>query len=338
MTDFQRHSIRILGVALMLLCGPMVLSAQGLEDDPLDGIGGPDSLRVADSIAAGLYADSLRIEEWRVGLYLGINRNIYSVEQMKGLPDVPSCCPGYDAGDGFGVAVGGMVETPISEAVSVGGRLYLNTYNGSLVDNEEILLDREGEPVPGLIEHRIDAEIWSLAIEPVVTLAINPEARVFAGLRGDVIVKWKYDQQERLAEPDDLVFENGSPVRLERNGEIPDANRFYGTFVGGVRYDIYLEDREWAIAPEISFYFSPTPVVKEETWNIYGVRLSLLAQMIEWEEPDDRDRTSDFVPPPTGPPVSLRKEEIPSVSGGAGAGAGAAAEKAGSARSTEGRP
>lgn len=334
MTRFNANIMlgRLVAIVAVLAMLPMLAAAQGVDPvSPVDGPGADtarttDTLRTTRVIDTLRSLDTLRTEEWRAGIYAGVNRNIYSASEMTGLPGVPSCCPGFNDGDGFGVAIGGMVETPVDGALSVGARLYLNTYDGSLVHSEEVLLDREGEAVNGVIEHRIDAEIWSLAIEPILSFGVTEEARLFAGLRGDIIVKKLFSQEERLVEPDDLVFETGTSTRLEYDGTIPDAASFYGTFVAGLRYDVYFDDKEWAFAPEISFYYSPTPVVRGETWNIYGLRLALVGQMIEWDEPEDRaERFGEFIPPPEGPPVSVTEKTLDDAAGAGGAGAAGAA-------------
>lgn len=220
-------------------------------------------------------------ERWRLGVFFGVNLNNYTANNLQGLPGFPSCCPGYEGGSGVGIVAGGLVEYPFTNLFSLGARLYLATYNGALKDEEVTTVDVNGFAETAIFEHRINADIWTVAIEPVAMFNVTPEFSVFAGLRGDYAFKKDFHQQERILSPDDILYENNSQERLTFEGELPDAASFYGSIVAGASYDIEIGEKgEWVVSPEVSFWYGPTPVIANESWKIHGLRLGISGQFL----------------------------------------------------------
>ena len=269
--------------AIPVLLGVLLLTALPATD--LSAQPGGEDRSPADSVLA-LGGDTTRpLESWRAGVYLGLNRMIYTADDLQGLPGIPSCCPGYDQGGGIGVAVGAMAETPINEWFSVGGRLYINTYNGALIHEETVVVDDEGFATEAIFQHRIDADIWATSIEPVAVFGFSEDAKFFTGFRGDVIVRKLFRQEERILEPETIVFENGKNVRMEYEGSIPGGTSFQGSAVFGFRYDFYVDsDRQWVVSPEISGWYSLSPVVADESWKSHGIRIAFIGQYLRYEQ------------------------------------------------------
>ena len=294
---------------VMVLGGMLMQSTEVRCQTP-----GAESRSSADSSArllpASLYG-TMRKEAWRAGVYLGLNFNIYTADELKGMPGVPNCCPGFNGGNGIGIAAGGLAETPLNDWFSVGGRLYLSTYNGALTDTEGEVVDDAGSAADAVFEHRIDAEIWGVAIEPIGLFEVAEDVKVFGGVRGDVILRKLFSQREEILEPSNIVYENGRRIRLEYSGSVPNGTSFQGSVVAGVRYDVHLgEHREWVVAPELSAWYSPTPVIREESWKAHGVRLAVSGQYLRYEQeeypldplvpPLDRGKTG-YETEPVGP-------------------------------------
>lgn len=266
----------------------------------------PGGLRDVSKDSLSLSAPTYRLEAWRAGVYLGLNLNHYVADNMEGMPGVPNCCPGFDEGNGIGIASGMMVETPINDWFSVGGRLYMSTYNGALVEEEdEVVDDGSGLAANGVFEHRIDADIWAVAVEPIVVFGVVDEVKLFTGVRGDVIVRKLFAQKEEILEPSDILYENGKRTRLEYDGAVPNGTSFQAAIVAGVRYDFFVdENREWAISPELSAWYSPSPVIRDESWKIHGVRLAFIGQYLSYQQ-------EEYPMGPVPPPVGLEKMDTP---------------------------
>ncbi len=280
----------LIALALLLLVG------SALQSSAQTTTGSDPEISADSSMTVGLDS-TMRVEAWRAGIYLGLNRTIYSADNMQGLPGVPNCCPGFNSGGGIGIAAGAMAETPLNEWLAVGGRLYVNTYNGALIHEESEIVDDEGFATEAIFEHRIDADIWAVSIEPVIVFDLEDELKLFTGLRGDVIVRKLFDQKETILQPSNLVFENGKTTRLEFDGTVPNGTSFHGSIILGARYDFYIDsDDEWVISPEISGWYSPTPVVENESWKIHGIRLALIAQYLRY---DQEEKMLEDIPPPS---------------------------------------
>ncbi len=279
--------------AIPVLLGVLLLTALPAGD--LSAQPGGESVSPSDSTLA--LGDTTRpLESWRAGIYLGLNRMIYTADDLQGLPGIPGCCPGYDQGGGLGIAVGAMAETPINEWFSVGGRLYINTYNGALIHEETVVVDDEGFATEAIFQHRIDADIWATSIEPVAVFGFSEDAKFFTGFRGDVIVRKLFRQEERILEPETIVFENGKNVRMEYEGTIPGGTSFQGSAVFGFRYDFYVDpNRQWVVSPEISGWYSFSPIVSEESWKSHGIRIAFIGQYLSYEQ---EERTMEEVSGP----------------------------------------
>ncbi len=280
----------LIALALLLLVG------SAFQSSAQTTTGSDPEISADSSMTVGLDS-TMRVEAWRAGIYLGLNRTIYSADNMLGLPGVPNCCSGFNSGGGIGIAAGAMAETPLNEWLAVGGRLYVNTYNGALIYEESEIVDDEGFATEAIFEHRIDADIWTVSIEPVIVFDLEDQLKLFTGLRGDVIVRKLFDQKETILQPSNLVFENGKTTRLEFDGTVPNGTSFHGSIILGARYDFYIDsDDEWVISPEISGWYSPTRVVENESWKIHGIRLALIAQYLRY---DQEEKMLEDIPPPS---------------------------------------
>ena len=313
-------SARYLQALIVLFCaflpsllGTDSLVAQGSDTTGIETVASRDSILKHRTFP----------ERWRLGVFFSFNLNSYVANNMSGLPGVPNCCPGYEGGNGVGVAVGGLFEYPFDKRFSLGARLYLATYNGALKDEEYTTVDVNGMAADAIFEHRINADIWTVAIEPVAMFNVTPDFSIFAGLRGDYAFKKNFHQQERILSPDEIVYDdNGSKERLTFEGEIPDATSFYGSVVAGASYDIKLgKADEWVISPEVMLWYGPTPIMADESWKINGLRLGISGQFLKLVTPedillDDDGPVKDSDDTPYDDDEELRKKRHGSGSGG----------------------
>lgn len=275
--------------ASLLLCISILLNAASLQ---AQGGGGTVPTPSDDSTSVPLdpMLITLGPEEWRIGVYFGINLNRYSADNITGMAGVPSCCPGYDGGNGFGLAFGGLIQYPVNDLLSIGGRIYLQTYNGALIDEETETVDGGGFAETAVLEHRIDADIWSVALEPIVGVNVTDELKIFGGLRGDVIVKKHFSQRERILSPGDISFENDRTERMVFEGQIPRQTSMQGSILGGASYDFEFGDEgQFVLSPEVSFWYGLSPVVEDESWKIHGARFAVSAQFLRFADPEEEE-------------------------------------------------
>ncbi|MBL0176613.1 MAG: OmpA family protein [Ignavibacteria bacterium] len=236
-----------------------------------------------------------------LGAYAGYQRNFYRAD-MTGLPGTPSCCPRYTDGDGGGFALGGLVEVPLSGAWMLQVRAGFAMHDGVLADTEPQVVLVGGAAVPALIEHRMDARISTMGVEPLIGYSPLDRLGVYVGGRIGYVSGSTFDQKETLVEPAGVgTFENNRRTRNEYAGlPIPDASSLYTGLLGLVSYKLPLSrSGAWWLVPELS----------------YTIGLNRLSSGVEWKTDHARAGLSvqyAFLPappaPPPPPPVQISKD------------------------------
>ncbi|MBK7412207.1 MAG: hypothetical protein IPI29_06600 [Ignavibacteria bacterium] len=99
--------------------------------------------------------DSTPYRERSVGAYGSVGLNMHSAD-IKGLPGIPSCCPTYSTGTGFGFSVGGLYDHVFSPSLSLLGRVGLMGAGGTLTATENTLINTDGSEVQGTFVHTLN--------------------------------------------------------------------------------------------------------------------------------------------------------------------------------------
>lgn len=258
-----------------------------------------DSSRIPSKTTTETIKDP--VELWRAGIYAGMNRNVYSADEISGLPTVPSCCPSYTSGGGFGAVLGWNGGFPLGGKWGLALRVAYNSYGGSLRTEELETVDANHERVLATFEHTIEALVRGVSFESQATYKIYPRLFATAGFRGDFLIEKWFHQQEFLASPEGITYENGKRTRLEFEGDIPQASSLLGAVTAGLRYDLPLSRRgDIILSPELSAWYGLSDVVKDLPWGIHGMRLGVSLQFVRLRWPERRRRIE---PIRTGPLV-----------------------------------
>lgn len=207
------------------------------------------------------------------GVSAGFNLNMYSAD-FRSFPNVPSCCPMYQDGSGSGLSFGLLYETPFSDNMRLGFRGGYSSRSSTLKRTETTVVSGN---VPGVFEHRVDASLADLGIEPL--FQYNPFASLWVNLGGRIgyVSTSTFSQKESLVSPSNGVFPNGSSTRNEFNNiAIPDASSMYAAVLGGVSYDLPLNAKSTLLlSPEILYSLGLTPVVSGLKWSSNSLRLGI---------------------------------------------------------------
>lgn len=280
------------------------------HDDPVD----PSIISTDTNLA-----NAGPTELWRAGIYAGMNRNVFSADEISGLPEVPSCCPSYSSGGGFGAVIGWTFGLPLTGDWSTNWRIVYNNYGGELRTVELETVDAEHERVLATFEHTIEARVQGLSLEGLASFKAYRSLFVSAGFRGDYILeKWFY-QREFLASPEGITYENGKRTRLEFEGEIPRANTLQAAVVGSVRYDLPLgASGDIVLSPEITAWYGLTDVVKDLPWGIHGIRFGTSLQFVWLSRPKVWEEWKEIKPIRSGPLVPSATEHPPTIGGESG--------------------
>lgn len=235
-----------------------------------------------------------------VGVHADYQRNLYQAD-MRGLPGFPSCCPRYEGGSGSGFALGALYQIPLEGAWLLQFRASYSIHNGTLTDSEPMSVLIGNAPVSALVEHRIDARIASVGIEPLVGYTPMEGVGLFLGGRIAYVTGALFDQEERLVQPEGVgTFENNRRTRNEvTDAPIPDASSLYTGLLGVANYRVPLSrDGVWHLVPEISYMLGLNRLSGGAAWTAGNVRTGVSVQYALLPSPPEPPPPPEPQPPP----------------------------------------
>ncbi|MGE3800629.1 MAG: OmpA family protein [Candidatus Kapaibacterium sp.] len=212
---------------------------------------------------------------WQAGLYTGAAPTFFTAD-MRGLPGVPSCCPTYDGGSGFGLFAGVLFDYPISTDLQIGTRIGLRLTSGEFKAEEVQFLDNGVGGVEGQVEHTIASELMRVEVEPGITYQIISGLRGRIGLGVDLFAKGTFEQQERLLAPGNVRFENDQRERMTFNGKIPELNSVGLTLAPSLNYTLPMNRQgSLLLTPELGGRIGLTELVPGTSWRLNEIHLGI---------------------------------------------------------------
>ncbi|TAL67076.1 MAG: OmpA family protein [Bacteroidetes bacterium] len=236
-----------------------------------------------------------------IGLNFDYLLNMHTAN-FQSLPGVPNCCPKFESGKGTGIFIGGFYEYSFIPRLSGMIRVGYNSLNGLLNATETEYISQSGTGVWGEIEHKIDASLASVSLQPVISYYVTDLFKISGGISADLMLINNFNQSEEIISPKGQVsfidtatgLPSGEYIRNKRDSTIPNASPLVLSFLGGVSYEFQLnKDRTLLLIPELTFNYGMTPYVKNLTWSSNSARFGLSLvystakyRMIEKEKPD----------------------------------------------------
>ncbi len=222
--------------------------------------------------AIGLFAqtdtETLRM---RYGVFADFNMNLHAANFTR-LPGVPNCCPKFREGTGSGPSLGGLFEIPFSDNFLLSIRAGWFNIGGLLKETEPTLVLLPNDSlVDGEFEHRLDAGFSTIAFEPMIGSQLFDNFFLYAGLNLGFLIQSDYSQKEQITKPADYgVFpETGTRTRNVYSGKIDLVAGFLTSLKVGASYELPLnKDRTLLAAPEVSFTYGLTNLVKVLQWKV----------------------------------------------------------------------
>ena len=247
------------------------------------------------------------------GLFGHVNLNSHTAD-FRALPGTPSCCPQYEDGSGTGFSIGGIYEWPLGGAFLLQLRAGYVDRSALLKAEEGMLVSGTDGPIPGTIEHSIDASISSLGLEPLGGYAILPGLSAWLGVHAGYVLAKRFEQRELLIEPSTAgTFENGLRTRNEQEGDIPDASAMDLSLLAGLSYALPLNDAgTLSLVPEVFYSYGLTGIVKDLTWNANMLRAGLSLRYSPL--PSAEAPPAPPPPPPVTPPPVKEAATPPALS------------------------
>ena len=218
--------------------------------------------------------------QYFIGANAALGINLHSAS-FGALPGFPSCCSEYKDATSLMPVFSALAEIPVLRDLRVQVRLAYTNMSGTLkrqqaIGNEPVLADG---PIP--TEQRTDVEVEHVlnASMPMAAFEATAAYRVFdffwlhAGLRPGLILSNSFDQRETLFTPEGYTFLDGSTIRNEAAGEIPDLQSTQFHAVLGLGYELLTKSR-FSMSPEVRYYM-PLTKVSSVNWAVNSFQLGV---------------------------------------------------------------
>ena len=239
-----------------------------------------------------LLAQEEPVELWRIGGFAGFGTLDYNAD-FQALPEVPSCCPGYDDGSGSAFVLGATFELPLESSIVFNSRLLYGHFGGTLEADELELVTRDFDTVRATFRHTLELSQPALLFEELIGYKPVEQLYILGGIRAEFMVGGSYSQKEEIISPDGIRYENDTRERLVLAGEIPLEKQGNVSFLLGARYDLPLNSRKnLVLSPEMLYWHGMSDLVSGRDLTMNGFRIGLA---VSWVKKRD-DGTSPLGP------------------------------------------
>lgn len=232
-------------------------------------------------------------ELWRVGGSAGFGTLDYNAD-FSSLPEVPSCCPGYEDGSGTAFVFGASFELPLDRAVIFNSRLLFARFSGTLEADEQKLVTRDFDTVRATFRHTLDLAQPALLFEELIGYTPIEQLYILGGIRAEFMVGGTFSQREEIVSPDGIRYENDTRERLLLDGDIPLEKQGNVSFLLGLRYDLPLNHKgDLILSPELLYWHGMSDLVSSRDLTMSGFRVGVSMSWVRLR--------SDDGPSPLGP-------------------------------------
>ncbi len=215
-------------------------------------------------------ASSPRPEPLRLGFSAGYAVNIHSAS-FSSLAGSTGCCPRYESGDGGGIALGGFLRLPLTDGVHLNLALTYASLDGVLtVQEQTLILDSASVPQTATIEHRFDAAVSSLGLEPSVGMRLFSGLTLDLGMRLDLLLQHHAIETETT---DQGVFlSTGTREQTVFDGDIPNTSTLNAALLGSLSWSLPLDARSATLLePSVTVTQQFTDLLKDLRWKVLSV-------------------------------------------------------------------
>lgn len=215
-------------------------------------------------------------DPWSYGISAGMGAEA-NLLNIPGLPGVPNCCAGYSSTVSWSPVIDLVGTYELSDLWHLAGRLGYQSSSIQLRTTEYESVNTDGTSQRGEFEHALDVSRQYLALSVDGMRELTEQWNVYAGLRAHFLASGSWAQVERLLEPFDAVYENGTRERLARSGgTIPGEASVVVGIHAGVRYDVPLtQNREWQLHPELQLEWNLMSRQTTQSWNVATLRFAV---------------------------------------------------------------
>lgn len=213
-----------------------------------------------------------------VGGYAALAIN-YHRAGFGALPGTVSCCSEFQDETALMPAVAAFIEVPIIKDLRVQARIGFTSLGADLRTTEVIgnepVLDDGPTPSPTRqdveVVHGLDASLPMISFEPTIGYQFVDRFWGNAGVRVGYLIGPTYQQQETLYQPEGYTFLDGSAVRNQSSGAIPDVNSIQMHAVLGLSYELFTRST-FSISPEVRYYL-PLTKISSVDWTVQSFQI-----------------------------------------------------------------
>lgn len=215
-------------------------------------------------------------KKFSFGLFGNYSYNMHIADFRK-IPDCPSCSPGYKDGYGAGFALGALFEKPLSNVISIGARIGYYDISGKLKSREGTTIIVNSAPSYGEFEHRIDANLSSIGLEPAIRINPIPNISFNIGFHYGYLAEKSYSQIESIVKPDGygtFVDQSGNDSRKRTRNEFSGtlekaSSTLFSPFIG-LSYQLPMnKNGTITIEPEFYFFLGAVDFVSAELVKLW---------------------------------------------------------------------
>ena len=193
---------------------------------------------------------------------------------FRAFPGVPNCCPAFENNSGKMLGAGLLYDYYFNDKSVLSLRGGFFSYEAELLRTENTT---GAGNVPVRFEHRIDATLSDIALQPTYKHLIGERLWLHGGLHIGSILSSNFSQVEQITTPLDAVFETGSSTRNEVNDqEIPEIAALRTAISLGISFDLPLNRLgSTVLAPEAGFTYGIGNLVGETDWTMNSINLGV---------------------------------------------------------------
>lgn len=172
-----------------------------------------------------------KINKSNLGIFAVGGIGIHSTNSTALLGN-PTCCVDNIGGVGDHYGLGVSYIFSYTSNWSLTFDLRIDRHSANFVSSEKILLNIEGEPIDGLVDHISESEVFFLPLQVGMMYKLYYDLFASFQLGSSFHISNSISQYEELREPQDSgVFpDTGTRVRNRQDGEIAGFSGFIPTF------------------------------------------------------------------------------------------------------------
>jgi outer membrane protein OmpA-like peptidoglycan-associated protein len=155
--------------------------------------------------------------------------------------------------------------------------------DGELKRNENTTIILDSGPANGVFEHKLNGSFMNIGLEPRIIYNPFQGLLLSLGARMGINATKNFDQVETIIEPagfgtfmDSLGNDTHSRTRNKFSGSAKNETPLQMAVLGGISYELPLnKEGSLLLAPELSYYFPLTEMLKNTSWKTTSIRAGI---------------------------------------------------------------